>query len=50
MKCPNCQSSSCRYIIKRNKVCSANRPESKLKEPRTDFRAECKKCGWSGEI
>jgi len=22
----------------------------KITEPRTDFRAKCKKCGWEGEI
>ena len=50
MKCPKCGYGECRYIEQRKKECSKNKQESKLKEPRRNFKARCKRCGWSGTI
>lgn len=52
MKCPKCnQEGGCRYVEKRKKTGSSNRPENqRFKEPRTNFQAVCKNCGWKGEI
>lgn len=46
MKCPKCGQEGCKYITKR-KV-SDNESHSPL--PRTDFKAKCKKCGWTGNV
>jgi len=41
MKCLNCGNPNLAYTVFR---------AIKSKEKRTDFGAECKKCGWKGEI
>jgi hypothetical protein len=45
-----CGKEGCTYLEQRKKVVSRNREESKLREPRTNFEAKCKKCGWSGTV
>jgi hypothetical protein len=39
MNCPNCSNPKIKYQTKKDP-----------KKSRTDFKAECKKCGWKGEI
>ena len=45
MRCPKCGKESCTYDDQRKKSgCSKNN----LMEPRTNFKAKCKACGWEG--
>jgi len=46
MKCPKCGENCCKYLQRRN----AFQKTRKKKFVRTDFTAECKRCGWKGEI
>lgn len=50
MKCPKCGFGGCKYVEQRKKECSRNRVESKLNVERTNFNAECKKCGFKGVV
>ena len=42
MKCPNCEKEKCQY--------TEQKPKKQKAWHRTNFNAECKKCGWKGEI
>lgn len=44
MKCPKCNKEGLKYIIPRG-----DKQKGKTPEKRTDFKAECKFCGWRGE-
>lgn len=46
MNCPNCGDPHLKYNQKRPTKSSPGRKTWK----RTDFRAECKKCGFKGEV
>lgn len=39
-KCPKCGNPRIRYLVKR----------SQKKEPRTDFKVKCSKCGYKGTM
>lgn len=47
MKCPKCKDIRLAYNTQRSEKISGRR--SSMKE-REDFSAECKKCGWKGEL
>ena len=47
MKCPICNNPRIRYDTKLTKTKTR---EGKKLSVRTDYSAQCKKCGWKGEI
>ena len=47
MNCPKCGAPNCRFKQKRSDFHGTKKTE---KFKRTDFTAECKKCGWEGKI
>jgi predicted nucleic-acid-binding Zn-ribbon protein len=48
MKCPKCGNPNLAYTVKLAKKIKVR--DVKKGEIRTDFGAECKNCGWKGEI
>jgi len=47
MKCPRCSNPRLRYNTKLTKTKTR---EGKKLSVRTDYSAQCKKCGWKGDI
>lgn len=43
MKCPKCNKEGLKYIIPRGEKINGKSPPK-----RTEFKAECKYCGWAG--
>jgi len=51
MKCPNCGYPRTSYVESRRRFWSGKKGLSEpSKEPRKNFKAKCKNCGWEGEI
>lgn len=48
MKCPKCHRENLKYLEKRAE--KIRTPGINTIQPRTNFKARCKKCGWEGEI
>ena len=44
MNCPKCNAQNCKYIQRKPE----NTGKNKTEFTRTDFKAKCKKCGWTG--
>jgi len=47
-KCPKCGAEGCTYKVQRKKYWKGSQHGGI--EPRKDFQAKCKKCGWEGEL
>ena len=52
MRCPKCGDPHCKYEENWRKERDRYTGEARKRRPinyRTNFKAKCKKCGWSGE-